>query len=159
MSMGPSQARELAATLADLLDRRFRLPGTDVRVGIDPLLGLIPGAGDAIAGVLGSFIVYVAAAQGVPRITLVRMALNIALNGLLGAIPVAGDLFSFWFKSNVRNLELLERHAPLAGQGPTAPDWGFVLGLLVVLAALVAGSIAALVWFVKLLWYALPAGS
>lgn len=157
--MGPREARELAATLADLLDRRFRVPGTDLRVGLDPLLGLVPGAGDAIAGVLGSFIVYVAAAQSVPRITLVRMALNVALNGLVGALPVVGDLFSFWFKSNVRNLELLERHAPLGGEGSTAPDWGFVVGLVAALAALVAGSIAALVWFVKWLWLALPAGT
>ncbi len=157
--MGPGEARELAATLADLLDRRFRVPGTDVRVGLDPLLGLVPGAGDAIAGFLGSFIVYVAAAQGVPRITLVRMALNIALNGLVGALPVVGDLFSFWFKSNVRNLELLERHAPQGGAGATAPDWGFVVGLLFALVALVAGSVAALVWFVKWLWLVLPAGS
>lgn len=157
--MGPHEARELAATLADLLDRRFRVPGTGIRVGLDPLLGLVPGAGDAIAGVLGSFIVYVAAAEGVPRIALVRMALNIAINGLVGAVPVAGDLFSFWFKSNVRNLELLERHAPLGGEGSTAPDWGFVIGLLAGLLAVVAGSIAALVWFVKWLWYALPAGS
>lgn len=157
--MGPREARELAATLADLLDRRFRVPGTGLRVGLDPLLGLVPGAGDAIAGVLGSFIVYVAASQGVPRITLVRMALNIALNGLVGAVPVVGDLFSFWFKSNVRNLELLERHAPVGERAATAPDWGFVIGLLAALVALVVGAIAALVWLVKWLWFALPAGS
>jgi hypothetical protein len=95
--------------LAEILDRRFTIPGTSIQIGLDPIIGLIPGVGDALASLAGSVILLVAAQSQLPKIVLVRMSLNIALNGMVGAIPVLGDLFSLWFKSNVRNVELLER--------------------------------------------------
>jgi hypothetical protein len=155
--MEPIESREMAKGLAELLDRRFRLPGTDIRFGLDPLFGLVPGVGDALGSVLGSFIVLVAAQNGVPRITLVRMVINLLINGIVGAIPGVGDLFSFWFKSNVRNVALLERHRSAYGAASTAPDWTFVAGLIVGLVALVIAGFVGTVWLFKVLWYSLPA--
>ena len=77
-----------ARFLAHILDRSVRLPGTSIRIGLDPLIGLIPGVGDAVAGLAGSLIVVLAAQLRVPRIVLVRMSANIALNGLIGALDV-----------------------------------------------------------------------
>jgi len=100
----------IARLLANTLDRSIVIPGTDIRLGLDPLIGLIPGVGDAIASLAGSMILFLAAQVQVPKIVLIRMSLNVAINGLLGSIPLIGDLFSVWFHSNVRNVELLERH-------------------------------------------------
>jgi hypothetical protein len=116
---------EIAKYLADLLDRRFTIPGTSIRIGLDPIVGLIPGVGDAIASLAGSVILVLAAQSQLPKIVLVRMSLNIALNGIIGAIPILGDLFSVWFKSNVRNVELLERYAVEDRRTSTAGDWVF----------------------------------
>lgn len=102
-----------ARRLAWLLDRSVPLPG-GFRIGLDGLLGLIPGVGDAIGGGLSTWIVYQAWREGAPRIILARMLLNVGLDTLLGAIPLLGDLFDFFWKSNLRNLELLDayRRAP-----------------------------------------------
>jgi hypothetical protein len=156
--MGPREARDFAAAIAELLDRRFHVPGTRIRIGLDPILGLVPGIGDAIANAIGSFIVFVAVQQGVPRITLARMSLNIAINALVGAIPVAGDVFSVWWKSNVKNLELLDRHLSRGPAVSTAPDWGFVAALVVGGALIAIGTLGVTIWLVKTLWYAIPAG-
>jgi hypothetical protein len=141
----------LARLLAELLDRRFTIPGTDIRIGLDPLIGLIPGIGDAAANLIGFFIVVAGAQLGLPNIVLVRMTVNIALNALGGSIPVLGDLFSVWFKSNIRNLRLLERHAA-AEAGSTIADWGVVIGLLVGVVLVCAAALAGLVWLAALLW-------
>src|SRR5690348_6208980 len=131
----------LARLLAELLDRRFTIPGTDIRIGLDPLIGLIPGIGDAAANLIGFFIVVTAAQLGLPRIVLVRMTGNIAVNAAIGSIPVLGDLFSVWFKSNIRNLRLLERHAG-SEAASTISDWGIVLGLLGLVVLVCAAALA-----------------
>jgi hypothetical protein len=95
--------------LADLLDSRFRVPGTDWRFGIDPLIGLLPGLGDVLSGVSSGWIVLEARRMGVPRGLLARMAMNVALDVLVGAVPVLGSVFDFAFKANRRNLRLLRR--------------------------------------------------
>jgi uncharacterized protein DUF4112 len=146
-----SHALRFARLLAELLDRRFTIPGTDIRIGLDPLIGLIPGVGDAAANLMGFFIVVVGAQMGLPRIALVRMAVNIALNAVIGSIPVLGDLFSIWFKSNVRNIRLLERHAS-AERVSTVADWSVVLGLLMAIVLLFLAALAAIVWLATLLW-------
>jgi hypothetical protein len=95
--------------LADLLDSRFRVPGTDWRFGIDPLIGLVPGLGDVLTGVFSGWIVLEARRMGTPPGLLVRMAVNVALDVGVGAIPVLGSVFDFAFKANRRNLRLLRR--------------------------------------------------
>lgn len=95
--------------LAQLLDQAVRVPGTRVGLGLDFLLGLVPGAGDLAGTALASYGLWVAQRLGAPRSLLVRMAGNIAIDTIVGAVPVLGDLFDLAWKSNVRNLALLDR--------------------------------------------------
>ena len=141
----------IARVLAYLLDNAVRIPGTSVRIGLDPLIGLIPGLGDAIAGAAGAVILLLAGRQQVPKIVLVRMSLNIALNSVLGAIPVVGDLFSAWFKSNIRNLDLLERHSVPGGHS-SASDWAFVIALIATIVILMGSVLFAVIWVLQRLW-------
>lgn len=136
--------------LSHLMDSAFRVPGTSIRFGLDPVLGLVPGVGDFASMFVSVLILASAVRYGVPRITLIRMALNTGLDFVVGAIPVVGDAFDVWFKSNQRNLELLQRRAATYGparQRATAADWAFVLMLVAILIGLLAASIA-FVWFV-----------
>lgn len=149
-----SQRHDIARFLADILDRQFIIPGTSIRIGLDPILGLIPGVGDTIASLVGSAILFIAAQSQLPKIVLVRMGLNIAINGIVGAIPILGDLFSVWFKSNVRNVELLERHARSTRRASTAGDWIFVIGLLVGIFLLIAGAVVGIIWLLAQIWEA-----
>jgi Domain of unknown function (DUF4112) len=120
---------------ARLFDSAFRIPGTRVSFGLDPLIGLIPGLGDLMSPALTLLILWHAAAMRVPKIVLVRMVVNAVLDAGIGAVPLVGDLFDFAWKANEANLKLLERHA-IAGARATSGDWLFVgLCLLVVVAA------------------------
>lgn len=150
--MRPSNNFEMARYVADLLDRRFTIPGTSIRIGFDPIFGLIPGVGDTIASLVGTFILFLAAQAQLPKIVLVRMSLNIALNGMIGTIPVFGDLFSVWFKSNVRNVELLEQYAVGDRRTSTAGDWVFVIGLLLGIVLLIVGAVVGIVWLIARVW-------
>jgi len=137
-----------ARFLADLLDQRFTIPGTSIRIGLDPILGLIPGIGDALANIVGSAILVIAAQLNVPKIVLVRMGLNVAANALIGAIPVFGDIFSIWFRSNVKNADLLERYARSEAQRAGLNDWLFVAGIISAVVLIVCGMIVAIVWLI-----------
>lgn len=99
---------------ADLLDSRFRVPGTDLRFGLDGLVGLIPGIGDTVTAIGGFFIIQQARALGVRRRTIARMVGNLMVDAVVGAVPVVGDAFDFAWKSNLRNIRLL--HDDLASQ-------------------------------------------
>jgi len=101
--------RSTSGFVASLMDDFIRIPGTDIRLGLDPILGLFPGLGDTVASLVGVVIINEAGRRGVSRKVLVAMALNILANAAVGAVPVAGDLFSFWFKSNRRNHDLLQK--------------------------------------------------
>jgi hypothetical protein len=124
-----------------LLDNAVRVPGTDLRFGLDALIGLVPGIGDVIGAIFSTFIVFHAARLGVPRSTLVRMMANVGLDTIVGEVPLLGDLFDFGWKANSRNLALLEEHI----QRPTTARRGSrrVLlllgsGLLVLLVGVIA---------------------
>ena len=95
--------------LARILDDVFHIPGTKIRFGLDPLIGLIPGIGDAISATLSSYLIWRAHKLGASRLTLLRMAGNLAVDTVLGAIPVFGDIFDVQFRANRRNLDLLRR--------------------------------------------------
>jgi hypothetical protein len=119
------------------MDSRFRVPGTSLRFGLDPLLGLIPGLGDSASALVSVLLILKSARHGLPRVVMIRMAVNVLLNAAIGATPVAGDLFSFWFKANQINYQLLQKHA-----GPrrrsTVADWVFLLGLSLALCLILA---------------------
>src|SRR5438105_4275030 len=110
--------RALMAAIARFMDDVFVIPGTNIRFGLDPLIGLIPGFGDAAGAVISTLLLIQGGRAGVPKIVLMRMAMNVFINTALGAVPFVGDAFSVFFKSNVRNLALLERHA-VAGRRST----------------------------------------
>lgn len=126
-----TQADEWMRLLAFVLDDLIPVPGTKLRVGLDPILGLIPGVGDSSAAAVSSVILFRALRAGVPRIVIARMAAHVLINALVGGIPGLGDLFSVWFKSNRRNYELLQKHAS-GRRASTAGDWIFLGSLLAV---------------------------
>lgn len=134
--------------LADLLDQRFTIPGTSIRIGLDPILGLIPGIGDALANLAGSAILIIAAQLNVPKVVLIRMGLNLAANALIGTIPVFGDIFSIWFRSNAKNAELLERYAGSEVGTAGMNDWLFVTGIISAVVLTVLGIIGGIVWLI-----------
>ena len=92
--------------VANLLDDSIRVPGTEFRIGIDPILGILPGAGDAVAAALSVYIVLESARLGVPFLTLLRMMANVTLDFAIGSVPVIGTLFDAVWKANQRNVEL-----------------------------------------------------
>ena len=96
---------------ATLLDSAFRVPGTQMRVGLDPIVGLVPGIGDIVTGLFSVVMLLQAARLRVPKVVLARMTLNVGVDLVVGAVPVLGDLFDAGYKANLRNLALLERHA------------------------------------------------
>jgi len=138
-------AVRFARFLADLLDQRFTIPGTDIRLGLDPILDLIPGVGDVVANLAGSLILLTAARLKVPKVVLARMGFNVAINALIGAIPVIGAVFSIWFRSNAMNAALLERHATPEDRRAEVSDWLFVVAVLAVVA-LVAAAVSSRFW-------------
>ncbi len=105
--------------LGHWLDDRYRLPGTRFRLGLDGIIGLIPGLGDAVTSALSAYLIYEAWRLGASGWTLARMLGNLGFDGLVGVVPVVGDLLDIGFKSNRRNLRLLHRHlaAQAASEG------------------------------------------
>lgn len=126
----------MIALVARLMDSVFSIPGTRIRFGLDPILGLLPGFGDTATAIVSAMLIAQSARYGVPRVVLARMAGNVLLNTALGSIPFLGDAFSFWFKSNVRNYDLLRKHAGVR-RAASWRDWAFVIGLLGGIIALV----------------------
>ena len=120
---------EFARLLAFILDDLIPIPGTKYRVGLDPIIGLIPGLGDTSTAAFSSLILVQALRAGVPRVVLVRMAFNILINSIVGALPGVGDLFSAWFKSNRLNYRLLQQHSS-GTRVSTFTDWVFLITLL-----------------------------
>jgi hypothetical protein len=149
-----SSAQERVAGLrkiAELLDAAIVVPGTSYRIGLDPILGLIPGLGDLVSPFFTIAILWQARDLRLPRIVQLRMMFNVAIDALLGTVPLVGDLFDFAWKANLRNLALLERHAAGARRGAPG-DWAFVALLTLAVLAI------ALVPFFILGWVAAVVG-
>ncbi len=140
--------------LASLLDDAFRIPGTSVRFGLDPLIGLVPGIGDLITGAASFLIIFSAWQRRVPRVTVARMMANVAIDTLLGSLPVFGDAFDTVWKSNRKNLNLLQRATLTDSRRQDWRDWLFLLGLLILMGVLVAIPILALWGVIHLLRHA-----
>jgi hypothetical protein len=138
-----------AELIAWLLDNSIPIPGTGRRIGLDAVIGLVPGLGDILAGGLGLLIVARAVQRGLPTVVLARMLANVALDFTIGSVPIIGDAFDLWYKSNARNVALLRRYADNPSAS-TAGQWAFFLGLLAVIGAVAIG-------FVWLVWAALSA--
>src|ERR1022692_2000220 len=120
-----------------LLDEAFRIPGTQFRFGLDGIIGLVPGLGDVLAGLLSLVIPVAAWVRGVPYVTLARMAANLGIGVLVGTIPIFGDIFDIAWKANRRNYRLLQRHLG-EPRKHTWRDWSFLLLLLMSLALVFA---------------------
>jgi len=143
-----------AEFLAKILDTTVKIPGTPFYVGLDPLLGLIPGVGDMIANLIGTVILILAARLRVPRVVIIRMSLNLLINGTVGAIPILGDLFSIWFRSHARNAELLRRAATHPYR-ETQQARLYVAAIIIGTVVLLLVAIAAVLWVVVKLWAAI----
>lgn len=138
-----------ARALVRLLDASIGIPGTRIRFGLDPLLGLIPGLGDVAGAAMGGYIVLLAGSLGAPSSVVMRMLANIALDTVVGAIPLAGDVFDFGWKSNTRNLALLERYVeqPAATH---AASRNVMIGIVVGMTVLAAGAAVVAMALVRL---------
>lgn len=148
--MHESHIRTLAALRkwSVLLDSAFRVPGTRITFGLDPILGLIPGLGDFTSPVFAALLLLHGARMRIPRVVQVRMLINAIIDLLIGVVPVVGDLFDFGWKANVRNLALLERYAHPEAK-PTKGDWIFVLSIVGVLFALTVIPVLFAAWLLS----------
>lgn len=144
-----------ARALARMLDAAIRIPGTGRTIGLDPILGLIPGLGDLAGAALSGYIVLTAARLGAPKAVLGRMLLNLGADTLVGSVPVLGDLFDVGFRANIRNSELLDAHLGQPEQARRSSRFAVVAtaGALVLLAAAAVAlailSVKALNWLVR----------
>ncbi len=143
--------------IARVLDDLIRIPGTNIGIGIDPLLNLIPVAGDAAGTVMSAYLLVTAVKMGVPKRILARMVLNISIDALVGVIPFVGQAFDFIWKANNKNMVLLERYA--TNPSGTAKSSGIaVMVILVSLVLVLVGTLAFAYWLLTLLssWLNLP---
>lgn len=125
--------------LAELLDDAFRIPGTRIRFGLDPLIGLIPGLGDALGAGITGYLIVAAARHGAPRSVLTRMLVNVAVDLLLGLVPLAGDALDVGWRANAKNARLLEQYVAEPAGARRASRW-FVAGLLGALATMLTAA-------------------
>jgi len=139
MTIDRTRRIELLRRWSRLMDSAYRVPGTSIRFGWDPIVGLVPGVGDVATASFAVTVLYHAYRLGVPGVVLARMMLNVLIDLAAGLVPVVGDVADIAWKSNSLNLALLERHER-PGVEPTSGDWAIVL-----LAVVLIGSVLALV--------------
>ena len=155
----PSSAVVAARTrrvrvLGKLLDNSIPIPGTPWKIGLDPIIGLIPGIGDLIGAALSGYIILEAARANVSTITLARMLLNVGIDTLVGAVPALGDVFDAAWKANMKNVALLERHLALQPDSITERRavTGAAVAAVLVLVVIVAAGLALGILVARLLW-------
>jgi hypothetical protein len=132
-----------------LLDSRFRIPGTEIRFGIDPLLSLIPGLGDLASPIFATLLIVQGLHQRVPKIILLRMLANALIDAAIGIVPIAGTVADIFWRANIRNLELLERYAR-PGLKPSRADYLFVFGIVAVFGMIVMVPVVLAIWLTSL---------
>ena len=135
--------------IALLMDKSIRIPGTEIRFGLDPIIGLfLPVAGDAIGAIVSAYIVIVSVRYGLPKVVISRMVFNIAADFVVGSIPFVGDAADFVWKVNTRNLRLLNKYA--SGKRRSFwSDWAWVFALLGVLFLLIFGGLILIFYAIK----------
>jgi hypothetical protein len=147
------QIDERLERLSWLMDEVIQIPGLGWRFGLDALVGLIPGFGDTATSLVSFYILASAVRYRVPKITLLRMGLNLGIDYLVGSLPLVGDLFDAWWKSNQRNVELLSKRATVsaaeAREGKFS-DWLFVAAIIVFLIVLAVGAAAVSIFLLML---------
>jgi hypothetical protein len=151
-SLTPAQEQRLAGLrrMAEFLDNAFVVPGTNYRVGLDPILGLVPGIGDLVSPLFTIGVLLQARELGVPRVVQARMLINVAIDAVVGAVPLFGDLFDFAWKANHRNLDLLELHGR-EDRRPAPGDWAFVALMIALVLFMAAVPVALAVWLLSAL--------
>jgi hypothetical protein len=141
VSTYPAPELERLRTMSRLLDNVFTVPGTGIRFGLDPLIGMVPGLGDAIGAIFSAYLILQASRMGAPRSVITRMIANVGIDTVIGWVPLLGDLFDVGWKANTKNVALLERHLqhPAAARASSRRS---LLLLGAVLLALVVGAVA-----------------
>ena len=155
MTSSASSALPQLRRFAIWLDAGIAVPGTSIRVGLDPVLGLVPGLGDAAGALLAGWILVEAIRMDASRATLARITGNIALDALIGAVPVLGDVFDVIWKANLKNVALLERHAidPAgAGKGDRLFVALLVGGVVALSVGLLVGGVVLTAWLMRALF-------
>jgi hypothetical protein len=137
--------------LSRVLDSWFRIPGTSIRFGIDGIIGLVPGVGDILAGLASCIIILAAWVRGAPYVTIARMLVNLALDVIIGTVPLFGDIFDIAWKANRRNYALLTRHL----EHPRRHHWGdwfFLAGVALAAAVIFAAPVVFVAWLLHALF-------
>lgn len=145
-------------TLSRYLDGLFRIPGTGWRFGLDSLIGLVPNFGDTLTMFPSFYILVAGVRYGVPKITLLRMAMNIGLDYLLGSIPFLGDIFDFFYKSNQRNMDLIRERATGINKG-TKGDYIFIFVIIGILFLLFLASVAISLYIIGSIFWEIFTGN
>lgn len=149
-SLTRGQEQRLAALrrISELLDSAFVVPGTNYRIGLDPIIGLIPMVGDLASPLFTIGLIWQAYDLAIPKVVQLRMIFNAAIDAVVGAIPFLGDLFDFGWKANQWNLALLERHA-YEERHPAVGDWLFVVAMIALLVVIAAVPFVLAGWLLS----------
>ena len=145
--------RELEV-FSQLMDNQFRVPVLGWRFGFNAIIDLIPGVGDVATSIIALYLLVSAVRYRIPKVTLLRMALNIGIYFVVGLLPLVGDVFAIWWKPNIRNLNLLRARATVSAadaKNARASDWAFVAVIVGLLLTLLVGSIVVagtILWFI-----------
>jgi hypothetical protein len=136
--------------VTDLMDRAIRIPGTQIRFGLDPIIGFVfPEGGDVIGAVVSAWLVLASVRHGLPKGVIARMVFNVAVDYLIGSVPLIGDMFDFAWKANSRNLDLLKIHSRGVGRSFWS-DWGWAVILLSLFAGMVVGIGLVSIYLIRL---------
>jgi len=149
LTAGQEQRLGLLRRVASLLDSALPVPGTSFRFGLDPILGLLPGIGDIVSPLFTLGIIWQARDLGLPRVVVLRMIVNVAIDTVVGLVPIIGDLFDFAWKSNKMNVALLEQHV-YEERPASAGDWTFVVVSIGVVLIIAAVPFLVLGWLISL---------
>jgi Domain of unknown function (DUF4112) len=146
-SLTPSAEARLQSIrrLQAFLDEAFRVPGTNFRFGWDPIIGLIPWVGDLLTALMSCAIIFQAHQMRIPRVVQLRMLFNVIIDVVIGVVPFVGDVADVFWKSNAKNLAVLERHA--ARTTPATPaDWAFVILIFAAVVAVAVVPVLVMYW-------------